>query len=106
MIMSKITEYQNLLQKIFNISSTDWTQTICVYLVEEGVLEFRLDAPNDRLIEIDVKVIEDPVFMQCVHIWMNKGEDRKRNGLSYRFFRITGTEEEINAKLMYMKMVI
>ena len=36
--MSKITEYQNLLQKIFNISSTDWTQTVCVYLVENGVL--------------------------------------------------------------------
>jgi hypothetical protein len=104
--MSKITEYQNLLNKIFNISSSAWTKSVCVYLVEDGALEFRLDAPNDELIEIDVKVIEDPVFMQCVHIWMNKGEDRKRNGLSYRFFRITGTDEEIQAKLMYMKMVM
>ena len=104
--MSKITEYQNLLNKIFNISSSAWAKSVCVYLVEDRALEFRLDAPNDELIEIDVKVIEDPVFMQCVHIWMNKGEDRKRNGLSYRFFRITGTEEEINAKLMYMKMVM
>lgn len=104
--MSKITEYQNLLDKIFNISSSDWTKSVCVYLVEDGVLEFRLDAPNDLLINLTVKFIEDPIFMQCVSIWIGKGDDVKRNGLSYRFFRITGTEEEINAKLMYMKMVM
>lgn len=104
--MSKITEYQNLLNKIFNISPIDRIQTVCVYLVEDGVLEFRLDAPNDRLLEIDVKIIEDPIFMQCVYMWIDKNKDRRQNGLSHRFFRITGTKEEINAKLMYMKMVI
>lgn len=104
--MSKITEYQNLLDKIFNISSSDWTKSVCVYLIEDGVLEFRLDAPNDLLINLTVKFIEDPIFMQCVSIWIDKGEDIKKHGLSHRFFRITGTEEEINAKLMYMKMVM
>ena len=44
--MSKITEYQNLLNKIFNISPNDWIRSVCVYLVEDGQLEFRLDAPN------------------------------------------------------------
>lgn len=104
--MSKITEYQNLLNKIFNISSSDWTKSVCVYLVEDKALEFRLDAPNDLLVNLTVKFIEDPIFMQCVSIWVGKGEDIKKHGLSYRFFRITGTEEEINAKLMYMKIVM
>lgn len=104
--MSKITEYQNLLQKIFNISSGDNWKSVCVYLVEDGKLEFRLDAPNDMLINLTVKFIEDPVFMQCASIWIAKGEDSNKHGLSHRFFRITGTEEEINAKLMYMKMVM
>ena len=104
--MSKITEYQNLLQKIFNISSNDWTKSVCVYLVEDGKLEFRLDAPNDMLIALTVKFIEDPVFMQCASIWIAKGENLSKHGLSHRFFRITGTEEEINAKLMYIKMVM
>lgn len=104
--MSKITEYQNLLQKIFNISSKDNCKSVCVYLVEDGKLEFRLDAPNDILINLTVKFIEDPIFMQCASIWIAKGENPNKHGLSHRFFKITGTEEEINAKLMYMKMVM
>lgn len=105
--MSKITKYQNLLNKIFNISPNDWIRSVCVYFVEDGELEFRLDAPNDELIALTVKFIEDPTFMQYVHIWAGKDVDVKRQqGLSYRFFRITGTEEEINAKLMYMKIVM
>ena len=64
-------------------------------------------APNDELIALTVKFIEDPIFMQCVHIWAGKDVDVKRQqGLSHRFFRITGTDEEIQAKLAYMKMVI
>ena len=104
--MSKITEYQNLLNKIFNISPNDWIRSVCVYFVEDGQLEFRLDAPNDELVLLTVKFIEDPIFMQCVHIWAGKDSDTKRHGLSHRFFRITGTDEEIQAKLMYMKMVM
>ena len=104
--MSKITEYQNLLYRVFNISPNDWIRGVCVYLVEDGQLEFRLDAPNDELIALTVKFIEDPIFMQCVHIWIGKDGDTTRHGLSHRFFRITGTDEEIQAKLMYMKMVM
>ena len=105
--MSKITEYQDLLNRVFNITPCDWIRSVCVYLVENGQLEFRLDAPNDELIALTVKFIEDPIFMQCVHIWAGKDVDVKRQqGLSHRFFRITGTDEEIQAKLAYMKMVM
>lgn len=104
--MSKITEYQKLLQKVFNISSPDWMKSVCVYLVEDGKLEFRLDAPNDELVNLTVKFIEDPILRQYISIWVAKSEDLNRHGLSHRFFRITGTKEEINAKLMYMKMVM
>ena len=106
--MSKITEYQNLLEKIFDISSNwNWMRSVCVYLVEDGVLEFRLDAPNDELVALTVKFIEDPIFMQCTHMWTAKDTDLRKHGMSHRFFRITGkTEEEIKAKLMYMKMVL
>ena len=104
--MSKITEYQNLLNRIFNITPSDWIRSVCVYLVEDGKLEFRLEAPSDELVSLTVKFIEDPIFMQCVHIWAGKDGDTKKRGLSHRFFRITGTEEEIMAKLTYMKMVM
>lgn len=104
--MSKITEYQNLLNKVFNIPPASRIHSICVYYVEDGQLEFRLDAPSDELLALTVKFIEDPILLQYVQMWVAKGENVNKQGLSHRFFRITGTEEEIQTKLMYIKMAM